>query len=218
MDMPDPDQTYPIRLPDGSRHQGTIHVNRMLDHPNIDVGDYTYYSDFDPPADGAALAARLAPYLFPNSSEMLRIGKFCQIAHGTRFITASANHPAGLITSYPFQIFDPAHMANYHPDERDTRIGNDVWLGYNSMVLPGATVGNGVIVGAGSVVRGDIPDYAVVIGNPAQVIRMRFPEAEIETLNELAWWDWPAGKIAAHRLLIEGSDVTALAKAAATPS
>ncbi len=215
MGLPDPEQRYPIRLPDGSRHQGTVHLSRVIDHPGIEVGDCTYYSDFDPPEDPSDYAARLAPYLFPFSAERLVIGRFCQIAHGTRFITASANHAMDGLTTFPFTIFDPETMIGYQPDTRDTCIGNDVWLGYGSLILPGTTIGNGAIIGAGAVVRGSVPDYAIVTGNPAQVARLRFSPGEVEILTALAWWDWPLEKIAAHRSLIEGSDVAALERAAA---
>lgn len=212
--MPDPKAPFPIRLPNGDLHHGTVHLSEVLDHPNIQVGAYTYYSDFDMPKGGAAIATRIAPFLWPNQPETLRIGRFCQIAHGVRFITASANHAMDGITTFPFPVFDPETIRGYHPDRRDTVVGHDVWLAYGAMVLPGAQIGNGVIVGAGAVVRGHVPDYAVVIGNPAQVIRMRFPEAEVAALSRIAWWNWPDDVIAAHRDLIQSGDVAALERVA----
>ena len=104
---------------------------------------------------------------------------------------------------------EPRHHLD-QPDSRDTVIGHDVWLGYGAMVLPGARIGNGVIVGAGAVVRGTIPDYAVVTGNPAQVAKMRFAPQEIETLNALGWWDWPPDLVARARPALEAGDVSAL--------
>ncbi len=115
MPLPDPQRRYPVTLPDGSEHAGTVFLSRAIDHPAFKVGDYTYASDFDPPQDWAG---RLAPYLFANSREKLRIGRFCQIAHGVRFITSSANHAMGGLTTFPLPIFDPARMAGYagsHP-------------------------------------------------------------------------------------------------------
>ncbi|GFE65311.1 CatB-related O-acetyltransferase [Litoreibacter roseus] len=208
--FPDALSTHPITLPDGTRHGGTVHLNRVLRNPNFVVGDYTYASDFDPPTDPADFAGRLAPYLFPGSREILRIGRYCQIAHGVRFITASANHAVDGVTTYPFPVFDPAEMMNFRPDTRDTVIGHDVWLGYGALVMPGARIGNGVIVGAGSVVRGTIPDYAIVTGNPATVLRLRFPSDEIDILNRLAWWDWSADQVAAARSALMASDLSAL--------
>ncbi len=205
--LPDAHLTHPITLPDGNPHSGTVYLKNVIDHPRMEIGEYTYASDFDPPQDWAA---RLAPYLFPFSQEKLSIGKYCQIAHGVRIIGSSANHDSRGISTFPFAVFDPDTMLGYQPDTRDTVIGHDVWLGYGALINPGATIGNGVIVGAGSVVRGRIPDYAVVAGNPAQVVRMRYSEAEIAQLNALAWWDWPPEKVARARPLLEAGDVTAL--------
>lgn len=194
MPIPDPTQRYPVVLPDGSLHKGTVMLARAVEHPRMRIGDYTYASDFDAPEDWAT---RLAPYLFPTSQEELRIGRFCQIAHGARFITSSANHAMDGATCYPFPVFDPAQMADYQPDQRDTQIGHDVWIGYNAVILPGATIGNGAIIGAGAVVRGTIPDYAIVTGNPGQVTRFRFPVPIIQRLQALAWWDWPHDRLVA---------------------
>ena len=110
------------------------------------------------------------------------------------------------VSTFPFPVFDADRRAGYQPDQRDTIIGHDVWFGHGALVLPGARIGNGVIVGAGAVVGGIVPDYAVVAGNPAQVLRMRFSPDEIAQLNALAWWDWPADRIEAARdVLCEGT-------------
>ncbi|WGW03478.1 CatB-related O-acetyltransferase [Tropicibacter oceani] len=207
--FPPAHRTHPITLPDGSAHSGTVFLNTVIDHPRFQVGDYTYASDFDPPDDWAG---RLAPYLFPFSQETLTIGRFCQIAHGVRFLTSSANHDTRGASTFPFAVFDPDSLPGYQPDTRDTQIGHDVWLGYGALVLPGARIGNGVIVGAGAVVRGSVPDYAVILGNPAQIIRMRYSADQIETLNRIAWWDWSREKIAAAQPLLVAEDIAALAQ------
>ena len=193
MTFPDASRAYPITLPDGSTHAGTVFLNRVIDHPCWDVGDYTYASTFDEVTDWAQ---HLAPYLWAGQPDTLRIGRYCQIAHGVRFITAGANHAMDGPTTFPFPVFDPANIATYHPDTRDTVIGHDVWLGYGAIVCPGARIGNGVVVGAGAVVRGTVPDYAVVIGNPATVARMRFAPDRVERLLNLGWWNWPAENVA----------------------
>lgn len=205
--LPDPGLTHPITRPDGRPYLGTVYLKNAVDHPRMTVGDHTYASDFDPPEDWAA---RLAPYLFAFSQDHLTIGKFCQIAHGVRFVGSSANHATRGITTFPFPIFDPETRAGYQPDTRDTRIGHDVWLGHGALILPGAQIGNGVIVGAGAVVRGTVPDYAVVTGNPAQVTRMRFAPSQIATLNRIAWWDWPPERIARAQPALEAADIAAL--------
>jgi len=211
MPLPDPSRRYPVTLPDGSNHAGTVFLSRVIDHPGFQVGDFTYASDFDPPQNWAQ---HLAPYLFPGSAERLIIGKFCQIAHGVRFITSSANHAMDGLTSFPFPIFDPAQMTSYQPDTRDTLIGHDVWLGYGALVLPGAQIGSGVIVGAGAVVRGQIPDYSIVTGNPATVIKQRFDQPDIDRLLHLEWWHWPAENITTAIPALLSGDIAALERAA----
>ncbi|HBS50447.1 MAG TPA: acetyltransferase [Rhodobacteraceae bacterium] len=211
MPLPDPTRRYPITLPDGTPHEGTVFLNRAVDHPRFEAGDYSYASDFDPPQDWAG---RLAPYLFPFSEERLRIGKFCQIAHGVRFITASANHATGGLSCFPFPVFDPEVMEGFQPDRRDTVIGHDVWFGYGALILPGARIGTGAIIGAGAVVRGEVPPYAVVTGNPGQVLRRRFDEATIACLLALAWWEWPAAAVADAEPALLAGDLAALERAA----
>ncbi|MEO0402102.1 MAG: CatB-related O-acetyltransferase [Pseudomonadota bacterium] len=205
--FPDAGRAYPVTLPDGSEHRGTVFLNKVIDHPGWAVGDYTYASDFEPPTDWAS---RLAPYQFGSGRDMLRIGKFCQIAHGVRFLTAGANHAVDGVTTFPFPIFDADRIAHYQPDTRDTTIGHDVWLGYGALVCPGAQIGNGVIVGAGAVVRGTVPDYAVLSGNPARVARMRFDPDTVNDLTAVCWWDWPADKVARAVPALLGGDIAAL--------
>lgn len=213
-DFPSPQIRHPITLPDGSVHQGTVFLNAAVSHPRIEVGDYTYASAFDPPADWAA---RLAPYLFESSPEVLRIGRFCQIADGVLFITASANHRFDGISSFPFAVFDGGFDQNRPSLPKpgaDTIIGHDVWIGQGARILPGAELGNGVIVGAGAVVCGCVPPYTVVGGNPARILRRRFSTEQAAQLDRIAWWDWPIDVILAYEALISGGDVDALMRVA----
>lgn len=209
MPFPTPDTLHPLVLPDGTPHKGAVFLSAAIDHPRFEAGDYSYAFDADPPEDWAG---RLAPYLFPFSPERLVIGRFCQIANGARFITASANHRFDGISSYPFAIFhgDPAGRPSMPARFPDTVIGNDVWIGDGATILPGARLGSGVIVGARAVVSGEVPDYAIVAGNPARVVRRRFPDDTIRRLMALAWWDWPIDAIAAHEAEICNGDVAAL--------
>jgi len=204
-----------MRKPDGSAFEMMVHLSEVIDQPNFQVGEFSYATDFDPPENWAQ---RLAPYLFPGSSERLIIGRFGQFAHGTRFITASANHWMGGVSTYPFSVMDPARIAGHLAmlgQLPDTVIGHDVWTGHGAMIMPGARIGNGVIVGAGSVVRGTVPDFAVVIGNPARVVRMRFSDDVIARLQRLAWWDWPIEAIEDNVGLLEAQDIDALEAAGA---
>lgn len=193
MPFPAPELVHPMQFPDGSDNRQMVHLNRVITHPNIQIGDFTYLNDFGPPASGD-WAGRIAPYLYPGAPERLLIGRYCQIAHGVRFITASANHPMHGLSTYPFAVMDHAMFAVYKGELAalpDTVIGNDVWIGHGALILPGARIGHGVIIGAGAVVGGTVADYAVVAGNPARAIRSRFAPDIVAELLELAWWDWP---------------------------
>jgi len=213
--FPDPNTRTPLILPDGTAHAGTVFLKAVIDHPRFVVGDYSYASANTPPEDWAA---HLAPYLFATSNERLILGKFCQLADGAMFITSSANHRRDGFSTFPFAVFDYATAEGRPslPDWSgpDTVLGHDIWLGKDVRVLPGARLGNGVIVGAGAVVGGDVPDYAVVAGNPGRVVKMRFEASTIARLNKIAWWDWPIDHILAHETAICGGDLAALEAAA----
>ncbi|MFV0514447.1 MAG: CatB-related O-acetyltransferase [Jhaorihella sp.] len=210
---PSSDSRNPLILPDGSVHEGTVFLKAVIEHPRIEVGDYSYASAQFPPDDWAA---HLAPYLSPLSAERLLIGRFCQIADGAVFITSSANHRRDGFSTYPFAIFDGfgENRASLPGPGPDTVIGNDVWIGQGARILPGAQLGDGVIVGAGAVVGGAVPDYAVVAGNPGRIIRRRFDAATVRRLRELQWWNWPIAHVLQHEAAICGGDLAALEAAA----
>ena len=206
----DPALRHPIILPTGEPLTELVWLARVIDHPNIEVGEFTYYNDFEPVSD---YAARIAPNLYPGAPERLRIGKFGQFAHGTRFITASADHPKRWFTSYPFAIFNDEVMDLFEAEfakDADTVVGHDVWIGTEAMILPGVTLGDGVIVGARAVVSRDVPSWSVVAGNPARVVRRRFPEEVCALLDRLAWWDLPVEEIREILPVLASADVPAL--------
>jgi len=209
MPYPPSTDTHPLILPDGTRYAGTVFLKSVIDHPQVEIGDYTYASDFDPPDNWLQ---RLIPYVFPHSREKLVVGKFCQIADGVRFITSSANHRYDGISTYPFAVFDGfgRDRPSMQTEARDTIVGHDVWFGHGARVLPGARIGSGVIVGAHAVVTGEVPDYAIVVGNPGRITRMRFEPTVVQRLLALAWWDWPIDHILAHEAEICSGDVGAL--------
>ena len=203
---------HPMRFADGRENPCMVQLAAVIDHPNITIGAYSYANDFDPPQDWAA---RLAPYLYPGAPERLILGRFCQIAHGVRFITASANHAMDGFSTFPFAVFDPAQLEQFKgrfTGLPDTVIGHDVWIGHGALILPGVTLGHGAIIGAGAVVAGDVPPYAIVAGNPARQIRLRFAPDVIARLLTLGWWDWSPDRIEAALPALIAADLGALEK------
>ena len=179
----------------------------------IEVGDFTYYHDPDRPE---AFEDRNVLYHFDFIGDRLRIGRFCALATGVRFIMNGANHAMGGFSTYPFNIFgggweDGFDLASVTDGLRgDTVVGNDVWIGREATVMPGITIADGAIVGAKAVVAAPVPPYAVVAGNPARIVRYRFCDDTIETLLDIAWWHWTPEKIARNLDAIRGADLDRL--------
>jgi len=189
---PDPSLRYPL-----PGQPSIVFLKAVVANPQIEVGDYTYYHDFDDPLG----FERNVRYAFPFEGDRLVIGRFCSIAHGATFLLNGGNHLIDTVSSYPFAVFGhawEAAMPEAWPARGDTVVGNDVWIGYEATLLPGVRVGDGAVIAAKSVVTADVPAYAIVAGNPARVVRYRHPEADIARLLALSWWDWPIEKITAH--------------------
>lgn len=206
MNGPDPGNPFPM-----PGFPQVCFIANTIKSPNIIVGQYTYYDD---PDDSAGFERNVL-YHFPFIGDKLVIGKYCAIARGAKFIMNGANHAMSGLSTYPFYIFgngweSAAPGAGDLPWKGDTTIGNDVWIGYESLVMPGVSIGDGAIVAARSVVTGDVPPYSIVGGNPAAVIRRRFPDDVIARLLQVAWWSWPADKVTRHLQAITGGDVAAL--------
>ena len=211
--MHGPDPADPFPMPGFPQ---VCYLRNVIDAPNIEIGEYTYYDD----PDGADNFLRNVLYHFDFIGDRLRIGRFCAIARGVRFVMNGANHRLDGISTYPFQIFGggwervmpkPGEL----PFKGDTVIGNDVWIGYDALIMPGVCIGDGAIIAARSVVTHDVPPYTLVGGNPARPIRRRFGDADIDTLLRIAWWDWPVERITRLLPLIVAGDVAALARMAA---
>jgi virginiamycin A acetyltransferase len=156
-------------------------------------------------------------YHFDFVGDRLIIGKFVAIAQGAQFIMNGANHPMRGISTFPFGSFGfaggEAFGAGYDPPRGDTIIGSDVWIGREAVIMPAIKVGDGAIIGTRAVVSRDVPAYAIVVGNPARVVRRRFSEADIARLLAIRWWDWPVEKITRNVALLRAADVDALEKA-----
>lgn len=208
MTGPDPNTQFPL-----SGVPQLCFLKPLLTRPNIEVGDYTYYHDFEDVAN----FERNVRYHFDFTGDRLVIGKFCMIASGVTFIMNGGNHLTDAVSTYPFAIFgngwEHAMEGRSYPSKGDTRIGNDVWIGSHATIMMGVQVGDGAIIATNATVTKDVPPYAIVGGNPAQVLRMRFTPDEIAQLLEIRWWDWPADKITRHLHLLTTLDITALAQA-----
>ncbi|WP_430934583.1 CatB-related O-acetyltransferase [Saccharicrinis sp. 156] len=211
-----PHKKYPMVMPDGTEIKTVVHLNQVIHHPRIEIGDFSYFGHLEVLDD---YAGYLAPYLFPLSPEKLIVGKFCQIAHGVRFITSSANHNMNGFSTFPFHNFmmtpnttttEIEAMFQVPGNKGDTIIGNDVWIGMEAIIMPGVTIGDGAIIGARSVVVKDVDPYSLVGGNPAKAIKKRFSEKTIKTLLELKWWDWEIEKIEQNLDCILNPDIEKL--------
>lgn len=207
---PDPKNKHPM-----AGFPQVCFIKNTVDNPNIIIGDYTYYDD---PEDSENFERNVL-YHFPFIGDKLIIGKFCALARGVKFIMNGANHKISGISTYPFYIFGQGWenvmpAAEELPYKGDTEIGNDVWIGYEALFMPGVKIGHGAIISSRSVVTGDVPAYAIVGGNPAKVIRYRFDAETIAKLEDIAWWNWPVEKISRNPSLIVSGDIDALVSCA----
>lgn len=202
------------------------YLHLTVSNPNISLkGQHSYYSGaWDGPFE-----QEVVRYLYGDSFsrhpdtgweplwhiDQLHIGDYVQIAAGVKIIMGGNHtHNTAFISTYPFADLE-ALKRSYRP-AGDTRIGNDVWIGMEAMIMPGVTIGDGAIIAARALVTKDVPPYAMVAGTPAAIVRMRFTESEIARLQALAWWDWPDEQVNALLPLIQQGDVTLLEQAAAT--
>lgn len=192
-DFPNPNTVFP------NAYKTSCFLKNVIHSPNIMVGDYTYYDD---PEDPTGFERNNVLFNYPEFGDRLIIGKFCAIASGVKFIMGPANHRISSVTAYPFHVFGgvwaertPPHMEQL-PFKGDTVIGNDVWIGRESVIMPGVAIGDGAIIAAYSVVTKNVPAYSVAGGNPARTIKSRFDEELTELLLRFRWWDLPAEDLA----------------------
>ena len=193
MKAPDKDKKFPL-----PHYDRLCFLKNIITNPNIIVGDYTYYDDFKDVHN----FEKNVKYHFDFIGDKLVIGKFCMIASDVTFIMNGANHLTDALSTYPFAIFGDAWQhameGKVYPTKGDTVIGNDVWIGYRTTIMPGVKIGDGAIIASNSTVTKDVEPYSVVGGNPSREIRKRFSEETIEKLLKIKWWDWPIEKITQH--------------------
>ena len=208
MTGPDPDALHPL-----PEHPRVVFLRPLAaGRANVEVGPYAYYDDPDAPE---AFFDRNVLHHHEFMGDTLRIGAFAAIAAGARIVMSGANHDMRGATTYPFDIFAgwgidldlPGYVAQ---GRGDTAIGPDAWIGGEAWILPGVTIGAGAIVAARAVVSRDVAPYAVAAGNPAREVRRRFDGPTVARLLALAWWDWPAARVARAIPPLRAGDVDAL--------
>lgn len=192
----------------------TVYLKNVITDANIEVGDYTMYNDFvNDPKD---FQKNNVLYHYPINRDRLIIGKFCSIACGAKFIFTSANHNLGSLSTYPFPLFfeewelDKSNVTDAWDNKGDIVIGNDVWIGYEAVIMQGVTIGDGAIIGTRAVVTKDVPPYSIVGGVPAKPIRKRFSDEVISQLLVIKWWDWPDEKIKENISAIQSGNIKEL--------
>lgn len=177
---------------DGSRKRGYRKTN--LTEEDIIIGQYTYGM----------------PTIYNDKGKYkVKIGKFCCIAENVK-ILVDGNHITNWITIFPFEIYAegfPGPIDRSTGKEMDIIIGNDVWIGMDALILPSVSIGDGAVIGAGSVVTKNVEDYEIVGGAPAKHIRYRFSKEQIESLKRIKWWDWPLEKIRQNSFLLESQEI-----------
>ena len=192
----------PAKIYPRTNDHETVYLKSVVTNPNIIVGEFTMYNDFV--NDPHQFEKNNVLYHYPVNHDKLIIGKFCSIACGAKFLFNSANHTMRSLSTYPFPIFFEEWGLNIESittawDKKgDIIIGNDVWIGYEALILSGVTIGDGAIIASRAVVTKDVPPYTIVGGIPAKIIRKRFPDNDIESLMKMKWWDWPTKQIQEH--------------------
>ncbi|OLO38191.1 acetyltransferase [Priestia megaterium] len=204
---PDPTDKYPIKGNDVVQF-----IKNTITRPNIIVGDYSYYD-----ARRRESFEDQVLYHYEFFGDRLVIGKFCALAPGVKFIMNGANHRMDGFSDYPFNIFGNGwekHTPTLDqlPFKGDTIIGNDVWIGMDTIIMPGINIGDGSIVAAKSVITKDVEPYTIVGGNPAQKIKKCFPEQIINKLLEIKWWNLTIDIISDHIDVMVNGNIEKLEK------
>lgn len=205
------DKIYPR-----SNDDRIVYLKNVITKPNIEVGDYTIYNDFV--HDPRDFEKNNVLYHYPINGDKLKIGRYCSIACGSKFLFTSGNHALASLSTYTFPIFyeewglDAKDICGAWDNKGDIIVGNDVWIGFEAVILSGVTIGDGAIIGARAVVTKDVPPYTIVGGVPAKTIRKRFDDRTIEKLLSLRWWDRDETTVKKAIPAIRSGNVDALEK------
>ena len=208
MTIPDSKKIYPR-----SEDKQIVYLKNVVKDPSIIIGDFTFYHDFvNDPRD---FEKNNVLYHYPINHDKLIIGKFCSIACGAKFLFNGANQTLKSLSTYPFPIFYEEWSHGIWADKSwdnkvDIKIGNDVWIGYDAIIMAGVTIGDGAIIATRAVVTKDVPPYTIVGGVPAKIIRKRFSDEVIEELLKQKWWDLPNEEILKRIKYIQTGDIEGL--------
>ncbi|MCK9220703.1 MAG: CatB-related O-acetyltransferase [Bacteroidales bacterium] len=192
----------------------TVYLKSTITKPNIIVGEYTMYNDFE--KDPTQFENNNVLYHYPINKDKLIIGKFCSIACGAKFMFTSGNHKMSSLSTYPFPLFfeewnlDKNNVTEAWENEGDIIIGNDVWIGYEAVIMQGVKIGDGAIIGTRAVVTKDVPPYTIVGGIPAKEIKKRYSEETIKKFIQIQWWNWDEIKIKSNLQNIMNGDIDKL--------
>ena len=207
MQAPNKDIAFPLK-----NYDKLCFLKNIITNPNIIVGDYTYYDDFEDVHN----FEKNVKYHFDFTGDQLIIGKFCMIASDVKFIMNGANHLSNAISTYPFAVFgngwENAMEGKTYPNKGNIEIGNDVWIGYNATIMAGVKIGDGAIIATNATVVSDVKPYTIVGGNPAKEIKKRFSPEIIERLLKLQWWNWDIEKITKNVQNLTDLDIDKLEK------
>ncbi|MDS0525514.1 CatB-related O-acetyltransferase [Clostridium sp. SHJSY1] len=208
MTIPNPNKIYPR-----SKDYQIVYLKNVITKDNIEVGDYTIYNDFN--NDPRDFERNNVLYHYPINHDKLIIGKFCSIACKAKFLMNSGNHTMKSLSTYTFPIFGEEWNESLHPKDAwdnkgDIIIGNDVWIGYDAIIMSGVKIGDGAIIGTRALVTKDVPPYTIVAGVPAKIIKKRFNEDVISKLLKIRWWDWPYKKIQENIEHIQSGNINKL--------
>lgn len=192
----------------------TVYLKNVISDKNIEIGDYTMYNDFV--NNPVMFEKNNVLYHYPINNDKLIIGKFCSIACGAKFIFTSANHTMSSLSTYPFPLFfdewgqNIANVADSWDNKGDIVIGNDVWIGYEAVIMQGVRIADGAIIGTRAVVTKDVLPYEIVGGVPAKHIKNRFSDEVISQLLKIEWWNWSDERIKQNIDAIKSGDVDRL--------
>jgi virginiamycin A acetyltransferase len=209
MTIPNSNKLYPR-----SNDYQTIYLKNIITRDNIKVGDYTIYNDFyNDPRD---FEKNNVLYQYPINNDKLIIEKFCSIACNAKFLMTSGNHTMNSLSTYTFPIFyeewglEVSHITDAWENKGDIVVGNDVWIGYDALIMSGVKIGDGAIIGSRALVTKDVPPYSIVGGIPAKIIKKRFSDDKVLKLLKIKWWDWSYKKIRANIQSIQSGNIDRL--------